>query len=251
MISDNKPFDTNCFFSGGAGMFIEYHDIIKPVYLYAIFQMILTKQSYGLPLDIIQHMSIISITEWYLHRRFKNPLKQLDINNKIDLYSLDMLMSHILSEDPSIYRIAPILNFGKLISVYRQQHMTFPVYIYSENEESYIAKDCDDIFRGIPHQYFFGDLKESILKCDQNFTYIFSDIESVNKAAEILTGTCSHILLARDYRYNYIDNRKTFKYNLKELAGSHPFIRIGTTIAMDPKDVITSYAQLIIKEDNE
>ena len=75
MITDGRIFDTNIFFSGGAGMFIQYHDIIKPVYLYTIVKMIITKESFGLPIDIIKDFSIISIIEWYINRRFKNPIK--------------------------------------------------------------------------------------------------------------------------------------------------------------------------------
>lgn len=245
MISDNKPFDTNCFFSGGAGLFIQYHDIIKPVYLYAIIQMIMTGQSFGLPINIIKDMPIVSLIEWYIYRRFRNPLKQLDYNNKIDIKVLDDIMKCILANDPSIYRISPVLNIQKMMQVYKLHHMNFPIYIYSEYEESSIVDDCDQIFNGIKHHYFFGDLKKSITKCDQNFTYIFSDIETVNKAAEILIGTYSHILLARDYRYNYIDNRKTLKYDIKNIADTHPFLRLGTTLVMDPKEVILSYAKLL------
>lgn len=246
---ENKPFDTGPFFSGGAGMFLQYHDVIKPVYLYAILQMILTKQSYGLPIDIVSHLSIISLIEWYVNRRFKNPLKCLDYANKIDVSQLDKLLHDVMANDPSIYRLCPVLNIEKMLQVYRTQHMVFPIYVYSEVEEPYIKTDCQSIFNGIEFHYFFGDLKSCIEKCDQNFTYIFSDVDLVEKAAEILYGTCSHILLARDYRYNYIDNRKTFKCNLKDLATSHPFIRIGTTLVMDKSELLMHYANLGYKED--
>ena len=248
MFTENKPFDTNVYFSGGAGMFIQYHDVIKPVYLYAIIQMILTKQSYGLPINIVNKLSIISLIEWYVNRRFKNPLKCLDYADNISINQLDKLMIDIISKDSSIYRLAPVLNIEKMFQVYRSQHMSFPVYVYSEVEEPYIKDDCKNIFRGIDFHYFFGDLKECIEKCDQNFTYIFSDIELVKSAAEILYGTCSHILLTRDYRYNYIDNHKTFRYDLKDIATNHPFIRIGTTLATNRIDLIKSYANLGYKE---
>lgn len=230
-------------------MFIQYHDVIKPVYLYAILQMILTKQSYGLPIDIIQNMSIVSIMEWYINRRYVNPLKQLDINNIIDMESLDELMDHILMEDDSIFKICPVLNIGHMMEAYKYQHMSFPVYIYSERENPNIITDCNRIFDGIKHRCFFGNLEECISRCDQNFTYIFSDIETVKKSADVLTGTCSHVLLTRDWRYNYNGYRRSFKYDLKQLADSHPFLRIGTTVAMNVKEVIASYAQLLIQED--
>lgn len=239
-----KPLDTGTMFSGGAGMFIQYHDIVKPVYLYAIIQMLLTDQSYGLPINIIKNISILSLLEWYLNRRYVNPLKCLDYANNISMKDMDDLLLHILSEDRSISKLAPVLNIGKMLYVYRVHHMTFPIYVYSAVEEPYIREDCKNVFQGIDCKYISGDLKSAIEKCDQNFTYIFSDIELAKNAAEILYGTCSHILIARDYRYNYTDYRRTFKYDLPELQRSHPFIRVGTTLATDPKDILTAYANL-------
>lgn len=246
MITDGKPFDTNVFFSGGAGMFIQYHDIIKPAYLYAIIKMLITKESYGLPTYILQNMSVLSIIEWYIKRRFKNPLRCLDFNHKIDKEDLDNLLQEILLSDDSIYSLSPTLNIGKMLHVYKQQHMTFPIYVYSEYEEPYIEEDCKNIFKGIKFHYLFGDLSDAIHKCDQNFTYIFSEIELVKNASEILMGTCSHVLLANEYRYNYIDNCKTFKYDLTDIMTSHPFIRVGTTLAMNPGQLALSFANINI-----
>lgn len=231
---DGKPFDTNIFFAGGAGMFIQYHDIVKPVYLYAVKKMILTRESFGLPIDLIDRMSAPSIIEWYTKRRFINPFQCLDYQHIINPSELDTFLRQYLENDPSIYKIASTLNIQQLFSVYIKQHMSFPVYVYSQNEEPYIKEDCKSVFPGINVTYLFGDLRECIAKCNHNFTYIFSDIELVKEACKILIGTCSHILLARDYRYNYTDNCNTFRYNLQDLGKNHPYIRIGTTLAMDP-----------------
>ena len=244
MITDGKPFDTNCFFSGGAGMFLQYHDIVKPVYLYTIIKMIMVNESFGLPIDIIKHFSIASIIEWYKNRRFKNPLCCLDFNHLIEPDQLDDILQKILLNDDSIYKYSPVLNIKRMMDVYRRQHMSFPVYIYSEKEEPYIKEDCKSIFHGIQTKYLHGDLKNAIQKCDQNFTYIFSDIELVKEASDILIGTCSNVLLAGEYRYNYIDNGRTFKYNLTDMAKSHPFIRIELTSAIDIYSLIKSFTDL-------
>lgn len=248
MITDNKPFNTDAYFSGGAGIFIEYHDIVKPVYLYAIIKMILTKESFGLPIEIISNMSILSIIEWYVNRRWRNPLKCLDYANIIEINKLDDLLQSMILNDTSLYDISPPLNIERILSVYNKQHMSFPIYIYSEKEEPYIKEDCKKVFSGITIKYVFGDLKESIKKCDQNFTYIFSNIELAKNAAEILLGTCSHILVAGDYRYNYIDNKNTFKYDLKELAVSHPYIRTSITQAVDMNKLAVDFSKLNINE---
>lgn len=228
----DQSFNTNNFFAGGAGIFSEFHDVIKPVYLYAIINMILSKQTYGLPISIIENFSLGSIIEWYKNRRYINPLKQLDWANKASDEELDEILSKIL-KDESIYKLAPSLNIDRLLYVYKKQHMVFPWFIYSKDYEPGIAKSCKYIFNGIQYKYLYGDLKEAISKCDQNFTYIFSDIETVAKSAEILKGTCSNIILAKDYRYNYKDNFKTFKYDLPNMQITHPFIRIELNTAMD------------------
>lgn len=249
MINDNKKFDTNIFFSGGAGMFIQYHDIVKPVYLYAIIKMIIMKESYGLPLYAIENMSTLSIIEWYMKRRFKNPLMCLDYNRAIDKEKLDSLMQEILLSDSSIYKLSPSLNIYRLLQSYHRCHMSFPIFVYSEYEEPYIKDDCKYIFNGIDVKYIYGDLKDAINKCDQNFTYIFSDIDLVKNASKYLFGTCSHVLIARDYRYNYIDNCKNFKYNLDILSKDHPYIRIGTTIALDMNELAISLNRLRVLEE--
>lgn len=241
---ESKNFDTNVLFSGGAGMFLQYHDIVKPVYLYAIIKMIAVKESFGLPIDIIKDMSIRAIVEWYINRRYKNPLKSLDYMHKLNSDDLDNLMIQILKNDDSIYRLAPALNIQKMLSIYRKQHMTFPVYVYSEKEEPSINEDIKHVFAGIPCRYLYGDLKECIKQTDQNFTYIFSDIELTKKACEILTGTFAHVLQAGEYGYNYLSDRKTFKYDLRELSLKHPIVRTSITIASNPDELMYSFIQL-------
>lgn len=244
MIAD-KPFDSAPFFAGGAGFFVEFHDIIKPVYLYAVVKMIMDESHYGLPVDIIREYSILSLVEWYKNRRYRNPLKQLDWADKIPLKDLDSLMEEIL-KDQSLYKLAPCLNIERMISVYRTQHMIFPWYIYSEEYEEGIEYICKILFQDIQYKYLYGDLKKAISSTDQNFTYIFSDIEKVKMSSEILHGTCSHLLVARDYRYNFKDNFKTMKYDLLELAQKHPFLRIDTTTAMDIGLMGDSFSNIMI-----
>ena len=225
--------DTNSFFAGGAGMFIQYHDIIKPVYFYSIIKMIMNNDAYGLPIQILKNYSMMSLLEWYIKRRYQNPLRQLDYNHSIDPSKLDELLQITLNEDPSLYTISPELPTMRMFDVYRSQHMDFPVFIYTKEEEPNITDDLDSLFQSIKYKYVYGDLKESLKQTNENFTYIFSDIELAKQASEILIGTCSNILIPRDYRYNFKDNCKTFKYDLHQLSYEHPFVRLETILAMD------------------
>ncbi len=228
----NKKLDTNDFFVGGAGMFIQYHDIIRPVYLYAVIKMIITNQTFGVPTKLIENFSIASIVEWYKNRRYINPLKQLDIKGKTDDKVLNDLLNKILKDDQSIYELAPTLNIERIFDVYKTQHFSFPIYVYTETYEKGAENDINTLLSGITHHYVYGDMNECVKNCKHNFTYIFSDVELAKTAAEILNGTYSHILVASDYRYNFKDNFKTMKYDLMDLMRKHPFLRFGTTTAM-------------------
>lgn len=239
MLHQEVSFDTNSFFSGGAGMFIQYHDLIKPVKFYVIIRMILTGESFGLPVSIIKDMRNISLVEWYMRRSFINPLQQLDFARKIDPKVLNDLLRNVLLSDHSIYSSAPPLNVVKMLSAYRQQHMQFPVFIYTEEEEPFVLEDCKKVLPGIPVEYLYGDLKKALGHCSQNFTYIFSDIDLTKSAIELLRGTFSHVLVAGDYRYNYtyVGKTRKMKYDLQVLGRENPFIRPGTTMAVDQREL--------------
>lgn len=242
---DRKPFDTTTLFVGGAGLFLQYHDIVKPTYLYMVLKMIAFNQVYGLPMDIIKQLSAPSLIEWYLKRRFMNPLQCIDYQQKASKEQLGSIVNKILSNDNSIYRLSPILNIGGMIDVYRRQHMSFPIFVYTPTEENYIKEDLKNSFPGVSMKYIFGDLSKAISKCDHNFTYIFSDIELLKEAAEILMGTYSHLLLSRDYRYNYKDHYQTTKYDLYEMGLTHPFLRIGLTQSVQPNRLLSEVTQMI------
>lgn len=242
-------FDTSAIFSGGAGMLIEYHDVIKPAWLYAVFKLIYDGYR-GLPLNIIRNMPLSCILEWYLNRRYRNPLKQLDWKNEIPEEQLNELMSRILT-DTTVYTESPTLYMIRMfIDVYRRQSMIFPIYVYSEQPEAGIDIDCQNLFRGIRFKYFHGELTEALRKTSENCTYIFSDVSKVKIAAETLIGSCSHVLLASDYRYNYIGNRKEFKIDLMDVMRTHPFVRIGTTNVFDVTRMSDSFKNVTGEERN-
>lgn len=226
-----RSFDTSRIFSGGNGMFLEYHDIVKPVWLYAVVNLIMNDYR-GLPVNIIANMPMLGILEWYLNRRYRNPLKQLDWKHQIPDDELDRLLRTVL-EDATIYSLAPLLQLKTFLRVYRRQSMVFPFFVYSDEFEPGIEKDVKQIFGSIPHRYVFGDLEKAIRSTDENFTYIFSDCNKIRIASKTLSGTCAHVLLADDYRYNYLRFRGPMKVDLREEMSAHPFIRIGTTHVFD------------------
>ena len=224
----DEPFDTDKLFVGGAGLFLQYFDVVKPIYLYAVMSLVFG-DNHGLPVDIIRNMTLSQLFEWYKQRRYINPLYSLDYMGVVSNDDLDSLLRSLL-QDESLYRVTPLLNISVFIDIYHKQRMTFPFYIYTEENNPFIKSDTDRIFGSIPHYYVYGDIAEATKKCRTNFTYIFSDVELLNKFAEVLNGTYSHILLAEDYRYNSFAGIP--RYDLKQIMAKHPFIRTGTTQAM-------------------
>ena len=159
MNQEIKSFDTNSLYVGGNGMFIQYHDVVKPVYLYAVLKLISSKNTYGLPVQLIKNLSAPSLIEWYLKRRYVNPFSCLDYQHQAPPQDLDKLLHNFLCSDGSIYKLAPPLNIRIMLDVYRRQHMKFPIFIYSKDEEPYIKTDIKQVFPGITTTYLFGDLK--------------------------------------------------------------------------------------------
>ena len=239
--------ETSKFFSGGAGMFLQFHDIVQPVYLMAIIKYIINNDAFGLPIDILKYMGIPSLVEWYMNRRYINPLQCLDINHQVDIKDLDDAMQYTLKNDSSIYKITPALNIKRMLIVYKQQYMSFPIFVYTEKYEEGVERYVSHVLHDISITYVHGDLKAAISKCDQNFTYIFSDIELANKASNLLAGTYSNLLIARDYRYNYKEGSKSLKYDLKKVAKDNLPIRIGTTTAITPVELMQSLS-ILLKE---
>lgn len=242
MIPIDTTFDTNVFFSGGAGMFLQYEDLIKPVGLYVIIKMLIGNISYGLPLHLLSEMTNLSMVEWYMNRRYRNPLRCLDFLHRLDPDELDDLYQRILSEDPSIYQLSTPLNVVRMMTVYKKQHMSFPILVYHPTSDEHIEQDVTHVFDGVNVKFVTGEVEDAIPKGTQNFTYIFSDIETMKRASEVLKGTCSHVLIANDYRYNMRLGKP--KYDLGEIMRTHQFIRLGTTTAVDRVELAKSLSKL-------
>jgi len=239
-----SKFDTNVFFSGGAGMFIQYHDLVRPVYLMAIIKMLLGGPTFGLPIEVLRSMPIESLIEWYVNRRYINPIKCLDFKNLLTTEDAADIMKKILDADPSIYTMAPTMNIHRLLYAYSKQHMGFPVYIYTREFEDGVKRDCEGLFPGITAKYLYGDLRRCIEKCDQNFTYMISDVDLLPEMAAILVGNCSSVIVAHNYRYNFKPKSKEFKHSLEEIETRFPFIRIDTNTVFTPDDLLQQLKEL-------
>jgi hypothetical protein len=239
-----KPFDTNVFFSGGAGMFLQYHDVVKPTFLTAVFKILLSNLDVGLPVQMIRPLSILSLTEWYLRRRYWNPLKCLDYQHLYSDAELDKILMDILASDDSVYSLGPILNIRKLLAAYSKQQMRFPIFIYTEDYEEHVKTDCKSLFPGIKTTYLHGKFEDVLQKCDNNFTYMIANHDLYQRAVVALHGTYSHLLLAGDYRYNFRPRDRRPKCDLPALMAAHPFVRLETNNVCDPTELAIALKNL-------
>ena len=220
-------FNSSKSFFGGASILIQYHDLIRSTYLMAIIKMILNKEiQFGLPFEIISQFSKLSLVEWYKNRTYFNPLQSLDIKHQATQDDLDKIMLRVLNADPSLYKLAPILDTYKMIFTMFKSNFDIPLYIYSQNYEPGIQLDIQNIT--YPAKYIHGDLSEIVPKIPTNSTYIFADIELLKKCINYIPQkTSANIILSSDYGYNL--RKGSYKYNIGELLMKDfkPFILVN------------------------
>lgn len=240
----DKKLDPGKMFPGGNGMFIQYEDVVKPIYLTLINKFLINNYyPISLPYSLLKNFSQASLAEWYINRKHINPLKELDLYKQYSEDELDKILSDEMDNDNTIYDLSPIMKIHKILLSYAELRMDCPIYIYSKNYHKGIEDDIQTCFRGVVPLYVHGDLEKCLQKLDFNFTYIFSDINLAAKAAELLVGATSHILVLDEYRYNYNDNFKTMKYNLQELMKKYPVCRIERFLGVDRYEMSLSLSE--------
>ena len=239
-----NTFSASKTFFGGSAIVIQYHDVLKPVYLTAIFKMLLNKDlQFGLPFDILKSFSIPSIVEWYKTRNYFNPLKLLDPKRLATNDQLNQMLNIVL-KDKSIYTLTPLLNSIRLLIVSEQNHLNVPMYIYSEQYEENILYDINQL--PLHLNYIYGSIKDLVDKIPANSTYIFSNIELLKEAIFSIDAKKSvNFILVSDYNYNFSNNQ--YKYNFSDLLSKEfkPFIVINNISIFNNLQVTQEYLQLL------
>lgn len=234
-----NPFDTSRLFAGGSGIVIEYHDAVRPVYLFALLNIIMNKKDYNLPIAMIEKFSFPSIVEWYLNRPYYNPLKYLDYNHMASNDDLDELLLNILDDDITVYKYSPHLNMVKILYGYASKNINIPIYFYSQFEEKGIQNDINNNFKELNIKCIYGPPK--IIKDieAQNFSYIFSNIDHAEEFIQHHDHSkLSVITIANDYRYNYTKGGKGLN-NYRDM-----YTRINYMQMFDPLEFYANVAKL-------
>ena len=209
-----NTFNASKTFFGGSALIVQYHDVLKPVYLTAIIKMLINKElQFGLPFDIIKSFSFLSLIEWYKGRSFINPLKLLDPKHKASDEQLQQILNIIL-KDHSIYKLSPFLDTIRLIIASEQNKLDVPLYIYSEEFEEGIDKDL--YYMQMNCKYIYKPIKTLIEETPPNATYIFSNIDLLKDSLELIEPKKSaNFILVSDYKYNFSNNQ--YKYNFSDI----------------------------------
>ena len=206
-----NTYDSAHTFYGGSTLFVQYHDVVKPIYLTAVLKLLYSKDNpYGLQTNLIKDFSLFSILEWYVNRSFINPLKLLDPAHKATDEQLNTIMKKILQSDPSLYTSAPYLNAEKLIAVIRLQKLGIPIIVYTEEYEEPVT---ETISHWSNTQYLYGNFEQIISKLPNNSSFIFSDINLAKRLIDASNfDTIASVMIASDYYYNFKD-KDTYKYD--------------------------------------
>ena len=241
-----NTFNASKTFFGGSALIVQYHDVLKPVYLTAIIKMLMNKNlQFGLPFDIIKSFSLLSLIEWYKGRSFINPLKLLDPNRKATNEQLQQMLNIIL-KDNSIYKLSPLLDTIRLIIASEQNKLDVPLYIYSEQFEEGIDKDL--YYMQMNCKYIHETIKTLIERTPPNATYLFSNIDLLKDSLELIDPKKSaNFILVSDYRYNFLNNQ--YKYNFSDLLSKlfKPFIMINNISIFNNLRVMNDYTNLLNK----
>lgn len=241
-----NTFNASKTFFGGSALIIQYHDVLKPVYLTAIIKMMINKDlQFGLPFEIIKSFSLLSLIEWYKGRSFINPLKLLDPNHKATDEQLQQMLNIVL-KDHSVYKLSPLLDTIRLIIASEQNKLNVPLYIYSEQFEEGIDKDL--YYMQMNCKYIHEPIKTLIDKSPPNATYIFSNIDLLKESLELINPKKSaNFILASDYKYNFLNNQ--YKYNFSDILSKlfKPFIKINNINIFNNLRVLNDYRNLLNK----
>ena len=241
-----NTFNASKTFFGGSALIVQYHDVLKPVYLTAIIKMLMNNDlQFGLPFDIIKSFSLLSLIEWYKGRSFINPIKLLDPKRKGTDEQLQQILSIVL-KDHSVYKLTPFLDTIRLIIASEQNKLDVPLYIYSEQFEEGIDRDLYHLQMNC--KYIHEPIKTLMEQTPPNATYIFSNIDLLKESLELIDPKKSaNFILVSDYKYNFSSNQ--YKYNFSDILSKSfkPFIIINNISIFNNLRVMNDYMNLLNK----
>lgn len=216
-------------FQNSKCMFIEYHDIIRAPWfnVLAAIQHNKTMNEHFIDNTEIRNLNIDELFEWYTNRKFINIYDNLPCRNlgKEKGLTKEQLLHSQINSTLDIATTVPLRFLSILNGLPKKEPLVEQFIIYTEHHEAGIERTIPD---NIPVkgkvEYCWGDLKEVLEDVPKDCTFVFSDIEKIQKLADLDRLNYTSVLIPKKYRYNYtLEDPKTPKVDIEALQGDHIF----------------------------
>lgn len=193
-------------------LFVEYTDVVRSPYYMFLHMMTLNPENFREHYEIerLEGYDIPSLTEWYINRRYQNPLLDLlkkEIREKIPEEEMDKFISNEIIEVPDLIHLSPELNFVDTITKVTKQEkgIVKKVVVWYPFENAVIQEDIRDLFDGTVH-FLSGPLEEVIDEIPNDSTYVFSDIMNIDVLLNKNRLSLSSVIIPKEYKYNYTED---------------------------------------------
>ena len=212
-------------FNNAQCMFVEYYDVIKCPW-FALLTCIKDEPSLENIFDLtpVRSLDIACLFEWYINRKHRNFYKDLLIPNEniTDESFCDRILESHLKLTKDFYSDSLELNFANVIrGVCNDKKLLHNIIIYTEEENEFIKEDIEKMYNGNA-TYTSGKFEDVISRIPRDSTFVFSDIEKINKLQEMDRLDYSSIIMCDGYRYNNKD-KNTLKVDIDELRTKSTF----------------------------
>ena len=197
-------------FQNSTCVFVEYTDVLQlQWFTFLSFFRENKKLDDIFRTDEIRYLSVSALLNEYFNRPYRNPLAGLVRDNRIiDFEQLDELLDSQVNSNEIFFNQNVDTNVVFMVGNLLANKLIQRLVIYYPTENEFVKKDIESKF-GDKAELVTGDLKQILLSLPQDTTYFFSDVNHVLLLEETKKINYSAIMLAADYRYNFLDDEKT------------------------------------------
>lgn len=148
----------------------------------------------------LNRMDFNNIQRYCIERPFINILDYIKTTD----FNTDDIYNALYDSYKNIYEDLPLMVMGEAVFVLASQKFTKKIYIFSEEYDEKIEKEIKRIYNDQPKVYYVAGSLENILKnIEQPTSYMFSNINNVQKIIDLNKQEYSEIMVAQ-YGYNYM-----------------------------------------------
>lgn len=221
--TENVFFNSKC-------LFVEYSDIIKmPMFmvLLAIHENEMINTIFDLS-DIWEYPPE-ALFEWYINRKERNifmnfPIKVESNEGKSRDQICHEILNDLLAMSESLYCEEAELSFSRVIkSIMTQKILVQKIVVYNEYDNQFIRNDIKKLYED--NVVFMNGKFETVIEnIPEDSTFVFSDINKVNRLVEMKRINMSSIVIPSNFRYNRdLSDIRKWKVDFETLGKSFVF----------------------------